>query len=83
MMEADNCENGDLAIPVMTSKSFDMVTLPVKKQSSRIREIASGCVFWLGMALIGVVAVPAGILFGMIYLIVRGINFLTDKISND
>lgn len=50
---------------------------------SRVRKIASGCVFWISMALIGILAVPLGILFGMLYLIVRLMNFLTDKIANE
>lgn len=48
---------------------------------SRIREIASSCVLWTGMGLIGIIAIPAGILLGIIYGIVMAVGFLTDKIE--
>lgn len=57
--------------------------VPGKKRPSRIRKIASGCVFWIGTVLIGAAAIPLGILFGIIYLIVRAMRLLTDRIEKD
>lgn len=54
---------------------------PARKQPSRGRKIASSCVFWIGMGLIGIAAIPAGLLFGIIRLILRATSFLTDKIE--
>ncbi len=54
---------------------------PAKKQPPRVRKIASGCVFWFGLVLIGIAAIPAGILFGIIRLLLRATGFLTDKIE--
>ncbi len=53
----------------------------VKKQSPRMRKIASGCVFWISMVLIGAAAIPTGILIGIICLIVKAMSFLTGKIE--
>ena len=52
---------------------------PGKKR--RMRKIVSGVVFWAGLALIGVIAVPAGILFGMIFLIWEIVDFILRKIE--
>lgn len=76
-MEA--CTDDNRSITGRTSQPC--VTAPGKKRSSRFRKIASGCVFWIGMALIGVAAIPAGILLGIMYLIVWTMNFFTDKIE--
>ena len=46
-----------------------------------LRKLVSGFVFWSGLALIGVLAIPAGILFGMIFLIWETLNFLLKKID--
>ncbi len=48
-----------------------------------IRKFASGCVFWIGMALIALMAIPAGVLAGLISLLVRLTGFLTDWIEGD
>lgn len=56
---------------------------PTKQQPSRARKTASACVFWIGMALIGIAAIPAGLLFGIIRLIFRGTSFLMDKLEKD
>lgn len=53
------------------------------KTGSRVRGIVSGCVFWAGMALAGAVAALTGILFGILCLIVRAMNFLTGRIEKD
>lgn len=47
----------------------------------RLRALASGAVLWTGLVLIGVIAVPAGILFGMIVLIWEALNFMLKKIE--
>ncbi len=53
--------------------------VPSKTRVSRMRKIASDCVFWIGMALIGIVAIPTGVLFGIICLIARTMNLLIDR----
>lgn len=50
-------------------------------KEARLRKIVSGFVFWTGLALIGVLAIPAGILFGMIFLVWETLNFLLKKID--
>ena len=82
MMKPDNCINGGLAMPAMPSEHFDLITSPAGKQPSRIRKIALNGVFCVGMVLIGIPAIPAAILIGVIYLIAQGVNFLMDKIAN-
>ena len=47
----------------------------------RLRKIASSAVFWTGLVLIGVLAVPAGILCGMMFLIWEALSFLLRKIE--
>ncbi len=66
---------------VKTSSPFLTTIVPGRKRASRIRVIASGCVFWIGMALIGIVAVPAGILFCIIRMIAGATSFLTDRMG--
>ncbi len=46
-----------------------------------IRPLARGCVFFTGMAFITILAVPAVLLFGMIYFISKLTDVLTDKID--
>ena len=50
-------------------------------KKARLRKIASGLVFWIGLALIGVIAVPAGILFGIIALIWETLGFILKKMD--
>lgn len=71
------------SIAVRTSLSCVPAIVPVKKQPPPVRKIASGCVFWIGLALIGMIAILAGFLFGILYLIVWLMNFLIDKIEKD
>ncbi len=52
----------------------------VKKRAG-IRPLARGCVFFTGMAVIATLAVPAVLLFGMIYAISKLTDALTDKID--
>ncbi len=54
-----------------------------EKRSHRIRKIISGCVFWIGMALIALVAIPAGLLVGLISLIIRITGYITDWLDQD
>lgn len=54
-----------------------------EKRGHRIRKVISGGVFWLGMALIALVAIPAGILLALISLLVRTTDLLTDWIERD
>ncbi len=79
-MKPDNGMEND---PAIAADSFDGIASPEKKQPSLIRKIAMRCVFCIGMALIGVIAVPTVILCGMIYLLVQGVNRLIDRIADD
>ena len=46
-----------------------------------LRKLASGLVLWIGLALIGVLAIPAGVLCGLIVLIWEALNFMLKKIE--
>ena len=50
-------------------------------KKARLRKIASGLVFWTGLVLIGVLAIPTGILGGMIFFIWEALSFLLRKID--
>ena len=52
---------------------------PGKK--TRLRKTASGLVFWTGLVLIGVLAVPAGILCAVMLLIWQALSLLLKKID--
>ena len=52
-------------------------------KKSRARKIVSGLVFWSGLVLIGVIAIPAGILCGMILLIWEALSFILKEIDRD
>lgn len=54
--------------------------LPDKRP--RLRALASRAVLWAGLVLIGVIAIPTGLLFGLIILIWETLNFLLKKIDN-
>ena len=47
----------------------------------RLRKIASGLVFWTGLVLIGILAVPAWILCGVMFFIWEALSFLLRKID--
>ncbi len=48
-----------------------------------MRKIASSVVFWSGLAVIGVIAVPLAILAGFAILIWKGTDLLIKKIDSD
>lgn len=73
--------NKNCSMAVTSSSAYFPIVFPGRKRASRIRVIASGCVFWIGMALIGIVAVPAGILFCIIRMLARATSFLTDRMG--
>ena len=79
-MKPDNGMEND---PAIAAGCFDGITSPEKKQPSLIRKIAMRCVFGIGMAMIGVIAVPTVILCGIIYLLVQGVNGLIGIIADD
>lgn len=54
--------------------------MPSEKKP-RLRKLASGLVLWTGLAVIGVIAIPAGILFGMIISIWEALNFILKAID--
>ena len=37
--------------------------------------------FWGGLLVVGVLAIPAGMLFGMLFLIGEGLNFVLKKLG--
>ena len=45
------------------------------------RKILANLIFWCGMFLIGVIAVPAGISYILISLIVKGIDIAVNRIN--
>ena len=49
----------------------------------RLRKIVSCLVLGSGLLVIGVLAVPAGLLFGVIVLIWKGIDFVLKRINRD
>lgn len=77
----DACTNDNFPMADRASPPCETAAAPGKKRLSRFRKIASGCVFWIGAVLIAVTAIPAGILLGIMYLIVWAMNFFTDKIE--
>ena len=46
-----------------------------------LRKIVSGIVFWAGIAVIGAVAIPLVILFGMFLLIGKALDFILRKLG--
>ena len=48
----------------------------------RLRKLASGLVFWAGLALTGILAIPTGILFGVIALLWEALGFLLKRLDN-
>ena len=71
------------SITVTPSPPCVTAIIPCKKRPSRIRRLASCCVFWIGIALIGVIALPAGVLFSIICLIARTTDILTAKLERN
>lgn len=73
----------DRSITVKPSPPCVTAIVPCKKRTSRMRSLASCCVFWIGTALIGVIALPAGVLFSIICLIARTTDILTAKLERN
>ena len=49
----------------------------------RLRKFVSCVLFWLGLLVIGILAIPAGILFGVNYLFGEALDFILEKIEKD
>lgn len=49
---------------------------------SKVCRLASNVVFWCSMVLIGLLAIPAGILLGAIWLIERAADAVMKKLSS-
>ena len=49
----------------------------------RLRKFISGVLFWLGIVLMGILAIPAAILFGINYLIGEAIDFILNKVGRN
>ena len=47
----------------------------------RFRKALSGLVFWSGLAVIGIIAVPAGILFAVMFFVWKGVDLVIAKIE--
>ena len=54
--------------------------MPAKKKP-RLRRIVSGIVFWAGLAVIGVIAIPFVLLFGIFSLLGKALDFILKKID--
>ena len=52
-------------------------------KKTRLRKFISGLMFWGGLLLIGVLAIPAAILFGLNYLVGEAVDFILNKIGRD
>ena len=48
---------------------------------SRFRKVLSGLVFWFGLAVIGVIAIPAGILFAVMFFVWKAVDLVITKIE--
>ena len=53
--------------------------LPAAKK--HLKKLASGLVFWSGAGLVGLFALPAGILIGIIFFLCRGIDLAVRRIE--
>ena len=49
----------------------------------QLRKVVSGIVFWSGLIIIGIIAIPTGILFAIIFIVWRAIDFVIKKIEKD
>ena len=49
----------------------------------RLRKFVSRVLFWLGLLLIGIFAIPAAILFGINYFIGEAVDFILEKINRN
>ena len=49
----------------------------------RLRKIIACFLFWAGLLVIGILAIPAGILFGINYLFGEALDFILEKIDRD
>ena len=47
----------------------------------RFRKAISGFVFWTGLAVIGIIAIPAGILFAAIFFVWKLVDLVIAKIE--
>ena len=47
------------------------------------RQALSGLVFWCGLAVIGVIAIPAGILFAAMFFVWKGVDLVIAMIEKD
>ena len=64
--------------PVKAGKSAGR-NLPAAKK--HLKKLASGLVFWSGAGLVGLFALPAGILIGIIFFLCRGIDLAVRRIE--
>ena len=49
----------------------------------RFRKALSGLVFWTGLAVIGVIAIPFVLLFGIFSFLGKALDFILKKIDNE
>lgn len=54
---------------------------PVKKL--RLRKVVSWIVLWGGLLVIGIIAIPTGILFAIIFIVWKAVDFVIKKIEKD
>lgn len=54
---------------------------PVKKL--RLRKVVSWIVLWGGLLVIGIIAIPTGILFAIIFIVWKAVDFVIKKIEKN
>lgn len=54
-----------------------------KSMLKKFREAASGTVFWVGIIIIGVLAIPTAVFISIILSIWTGTDFLMNKLNKD
>ena len=47
----------------------------------RFRKALSGLVFWIGLAVIGIIAIPAGLLFAVMFFVWKLVDLVINKIE--
>lgn len=49
----------------------------------RLRKVVSWIVLWGGLLVIGIIAIPTGILFAIIFIVWKAVDFVLKKIEKD
>lgn len=49
----------------------------------RLRKVVSGIVFCIGLIIIAIIAIPTGILFAIIFIVWKAVDFIIKRIEKD